>query len=142
MDATGRRPTMTQKAESTEDAGRRRSTPLAGAPLFPTSSRHESESTSRAPTAPSGKLSAVRIAVRQFLSTELDAREIRIIRLTPSDRESTGWFAEAEILVPNLEVRMLGLPLTQEVLEREHYVLEIEPDLTVRSYEHAKPQEV
>ena len=48
---------------------------------------------------------------------------------------------EAEILVPNLEVKMLGLPLTQEVLEREHYALELEADLTVRSYGTAGPDD-
>ena len=55
-------------------------------------------------------------------------------RSSPSTMARTGWSVEAEILVPNLEVKMLGLPLTQEVLEREHYSVELETDLTVRSY--------
>ena len=36
---------------------------------------------------------------------------------------------------------MLGLPLTQEVLEREHYTLELDADLTVWSYEHVRPED-
>ena len=89
--------------------------------------------------APVGRLSAARAAVQKFLSTELGAREVRITKIIPADHGSAGWSAEAEILVPNLEVKMLGLPLTQEILEREHYALELEADLTVRSYEHAGP---
>ena len=84
--------------------------------------------------APVGKISAARAAVQQFLSTELGAREIRITKIVPVDHGAQGWSAEAEILVPNLEVKMLGLPLTQEVLERERYSVELETDLTVRSY--------
>ena len=38
--------------------------------------------------------------------------------------------------MPNLEVKMLGLPLTQEVLELEHYIVELETDMTIRSYGH------
>ena len=90
-------------------------------------------------SAPIGRMSAARAALLQFLSTELGAREVRITKLTPAGHGSQGWSAEAEILVPNLEVKMLGLPLTQEILEREYYALELEADLTVRSYEHAGP---
>jgi hypothetical protein len=86
--------------------------------------------------APVGKISLARAAVQQFLSTELGAREIRITKIAPLDHGSEGWAAEAEILVPNLEVKMLGLPLTQEVLERERYTVELETDLSVRSYGH------
>ena len=86
--------------------------------------------------APVGKVSAARAAVLQFLSTELGARETRITKIVPVDHGSPGWSAEAEILVPNLEVKMLGLPLTQEILERERYTVELETDLTVRSYGH------
>src|ERR1019366_5669696 len=84
--------------------------------------------------APLGKISAARAAVQQFLTTELGAREIRITKIVPLNHGAEGWSAEAEILVPNLELKMLGLPLTQEVLEREYYTVELETDLTVRSY--------
>jgi hypothetical protein len=43
--------------------------------------------------------------------------------------------------VPNLEVKMLGLPLTQEILERERYALELDADLAVRSYERPGPDD-
>lgn len=84
--------------------------------------------------APVGRISAARAAVQQFFSSELGAREIRITKIAPLDHGSVGWSAEAEILVPNLEIKMLGLPLTQEILERERYAVELETDLTVRSY--------
>lgn len=86
-----------------------------------------------------GKVSAARAAVQQFLATELGAREIRITKIAPLDHGTEGWSAEAEVLVPNLEMKMLGLPLTQEVLEREQYSIELELDLTVRSYGHLAP---
>ena len=86
--------------------------------------------------APIGKISAARAAVQQFLSTELGAREIRITKIAPLEHGAEGWLAEAEILVPNLEIKTLGLPLTQEILERELYSVELEMDLTVRSYGH------
>jgi len=112
---------------------------------------HQKTTTAKAPppppkpepasAAPLGKISAARAAVQQFLATELQAREIRITKIAPIGHGTEGWSAEAEILVPNLEVKMLGLPLTQEVLEREHYSLELETDLTVRSYGHLGPDD-
>jgi hypothetical protein len=89
-----------------------------------------SESTER----PISRISAARAAVREFLSVELGARETRITKISPLAHGSEGWEAEVEILVPNLEVKMLNLPLTQEVFEIEHYALELESDLSVRSY--------
>ena len=64
----------------------------------------------------------------------LGAREVRITKIAPLNHGSDGWEAEAEILVPNLEVKMLNLPLSQEVLEIEQYAVELEADLSVRSY--------
>jgi hypothetical protein len=92
-------------------------------------------------SAPIGRLSAARAAVLQFLCSELGAREVRITKLIPAGHDTQGWLVEAEILVPNLEVKMLGLPLTQEILERERYALELDADLTVRSYEHPGPDD-
>ena len=83
---------------------------------------------------PVSKISAARAAVREFFTTELGAREVRITKIGPLNHGSDGWEAEAEILVPNLEVKMLNLPLTQEVLEIEQYAIELEVDLSVRSY--------
>lgn len=111
-----------------------------------TEAPHQTTPTVRAPppstpesaSAPIGRMSAARAALRQFLSSELGAREVRITKLIPAGHGSEGWSAEAEILVPNLELKMLGLPLTQEILEREHYALELDADLAVRSYEYAR----
>ena len=112
---------------------------------------HQKTTTSKAPPplmpepapvpAPLGKISAARVAVQQFLMTELGAREIRITKIVPLKHGANGWSADAEILVPNLEVKMLGLPLTQEVLECEYYTLELDTDLTVRSYGHLGPDD-
>ncbi len=74
---------------------------------------------------PVGRISAARSAVREFLSTELGARETRITKISPLHHGSEGWEAEAEIMVPNLSVKMLNLPLTQEVFEIEHYAVEL-----------------
>lgn len=96
-----------------------------------------------APAAPlGGKLSGARAAVQQFLTNELGAKELRITKIAPIRHGDGGWSAEAEILVPNLEVKMLGLPLTQEVLERETYSVELDEDLTVRAYGHIEEEEI
>lgn len=107
--------------------------PPAANPLLPPSGLPEE---ARPPHA--GKLPAARAAVRDFLASELDAREIRITKISP---EHSGWYAEAEILVPNLQVKMLGLPLTQEVLEMERYSVELEADLSVRSFNMLEEEE-
>jgi len=83
---------------------------------------------------PNRGISAARAAVQQFLSSELGAREVRITKIAPLEHGEAGWSAEAEILVPNLEVKGLGLPLTQEVLECEYYVVELDTDMTIKSY--------
>ncbi len=109
------------------------------APPPPTAAPPNAES---APAAAIGsKLSGARAAVQQFLTTELGARETRITKIAPIHHGDGGWSAEAEILVPNLEVKMLGLPLTQEVLERETYTVELDEDLTVRAYGHIEEEE-
>jgi len=81
-------------------------------------------------------LTQARIVLQQFLADALEARESRVIKIAPAEPETAGWTAEAEVLVPNLEVRKLGLPLQQEVLTRERYAVELRPDLSVRSYVH------
>ena len=122
---------MLSKSQHTEHQ-QKRTTAKAPPPLMP----------EPAPVpAPLGKISAARVAVQQFLMTELGAREIRITKIVPLNHGANGWSADAEILVPNLEVKMLGLPLTQEVLECEYYTLELDTDLTVRSYGHLGPDD-
>jgi hypothetical protein len=118
---------MLSKSEHAGSMGRHKKTTILSAP--------PSTESDRIPT-PIGRIAAARAALHDFFSTELGAREIRVTKIAPLGHGSEGWLAEAEILVPNLEVKMLGLPLTQEVLECEHYVVELEPDLTIRSYGH------
>jgi hypothetical protein len=117
---------MLSKSQHTEHQ-QKRTTAKAPPPLMP-------EPAPASVPAPLGKISAARAAVQQFMMTELGAREIRITKIVPLNRGADGWSADAEILVPNLEVKMLNLPLTQEVLECEYYTVELETDLTVRSY--------
>lgn len=117
--------------------------PPPPAPPPPASSAPKTKPTAAAPAAPlGGKLSGARAAVQQFLTTELGAKELRITKIAPIRHGDGGWSAEAEILVPNLEVKMLGLPLTQEVLERETYSVELDEDLTVRAYGHIEEEEI
>ncbi len=87
-----------------------------------------------------GKLSAARDAVREFLASELNAREVRITKIAPVGR-GEGWRAEALILIPNLEVKMLGLPLTQEVLEQDHFAVELDADMIVTSFNQITEEE-
>jgi len=128
---------MSHKAGSGEHSGHPQAH-KASAPIPPTIAALTQEQIPLAEQAPIsfGKLSAARAALQQFLSMELGAREIRITKLAPGDHGTPGWRAEAEILIPNLGMKMLGLPLTQEVLQRERYLIELEADLSIRSYEH------
>jgi hypothetical protein len=91
------------------------------------------------PPPPCSKLSAARAAVELFLATELGAREIRVTKIAPVEHGAEGWSAEAEVLVPNLAIKTLGLPLTQEILEQEFYLVELNTDLVVRSFESLGP---
>jgi hypothetical protein len=84
---------------------------------------------------PAAGLAAVGEAVRTFFIKELAAREVRITRIAPSVGAAGGWEAEAEILVPDLAIKTLGLPLTQEVLERRRYAVQMDPSLAATSYE-------
>jgi hypothetical protein len=81
------------------------------------------------------KLAAARRAVEGFLADEFQAREVRITKLAPSPDAPGGWLVEAEMLVPDLGIRALGLELTQEVLEKQRYAVELGPDMTITSYE-------
>lgn len=88
-----------------------------------------------------GKLGAARQAVRNFLVKEFKAREVRITKIAPSPDDRQGWHVEAEILVPDLGIKTLGLPLSQEVLERELCAVDLDPEMTVKSYEVLDPRD-
>ena len=96
----------------------------------------------RAKPAADSKLAAARGAVRDFLVSEFRPREIRITKITPSSFEGeAAWHAEAEMLVPNLGLKTLRLPLSQEVLEKEYCAVELDAAMTVKSYELFDPRD-
>ncbi len=80
-------------------------------------------------------LMTARRAVQQFLTSEFEAREVRITKVSPASDGGDSWHVEAEVLVPNLDIKTLGLPLSQEVLEKEYCVIELAPDMTVKAFE-------
>lgn len=88
---------------------------------------------------PVGKMVAARNAVRDFLAKDVQAREVRVTKLAPL--EDGGWVAEADVLVPDLGVKRLGLKLSQEVLECEFCTLVLDSNLGVTSYELMDPDE-
>jgi hypothetical protein len=91
----------------------------------------------RAVTPPTviSKLHTAREAVRDFLVAEFQAREVRITKIGPSPGDPQGWYAEAEIMVPDFGIMTLGLPLSQEVLERELCAIDLDSEMTVKSCE-------
>jgi hypothetical protein len=89
----------------------------------------------RAVTRPISKLRAAREAVQDFLVAEFQAREVRITKIGGASDDLEGWYVEAEILVSDLGIMTLGLPLSQEVFQRELCAVELYPDMTVKSCE-------
>jgi hypothetical protein len=85
--------------------------------------------------APPRGLTAVSDAVRAFLTKEFHAQEVRVTRIAPLSGGDGGWEAEAEILVPDLAIKTLGLPLTQEVLESRRYAVHLDQSLAITGYE-------
>jgi hypothetical protein len=98
-------------------------------PRVPASRRHTSNH------AVAAGLAAVSDAVRSFLISELQAREVRVTRVSALAGDGGGWETEAEILVPDLAIMTLGLTLTQEVLERRTYVVQLDQTHAVIGYE-------
>ncbi len=104
--------------------------PAKGAPPPPPQPRGRS-----ARTAAASGLVAASDAVRAFFVNELQAHEVRITKIGASSAADAVWEAEAEILVPDMAIMTLGLELTQEVLERQRYVVHLDRALAVTSYE-------
>lgn len=82
-----------------------------------------------------GGIFAAGSAVKSFLAEEFDAREIRITRVEPPQAEHVNWEVEAQLLVPDLTVKALGIPVTQEVLKQGHCRLDLDPQFTVVAFE-------
>ena len=115
-----------QKDQPAEQTG-----PLAKEPKAPAAGR----SHRRTEPPDHGPLATARRAVREFLTSEFQARGIRVTRVCRSPEGADTWHVEAEILVPDLGIKTLGLPLSHEVLEKEYCTLELDPDMTIRSFE-------
>lgn len=88
-----------------------------------------------------GQLSVAREAVRNFLLKELKAREVRVSKIGPAAGDPPGWYAEAEILVADLGMKSLGLPLTQQVFERQLCAVDLDRDMEVKSYALLEPRD-
>ncbi|MGB8278019.1 MAG: hypothetical protein WCF20_08860 [Methylovirgula sp.] len=89
-----------------------------------------------------GAIAAAHDVIRHFLIAEFGAREIRITKMVPVSPDLLrGWNVEAEMLVPDLAVRTLGLPLTQEVLEKQFCALILDPEMGVISFELFDPND-
>lgn len=82
-----------------------------------------------------GRLGAVQTAARNFLAEAMQAREVRLTRITPSGDLAEGWDVEAEILIPDLAIKRLRLPLRQEILEARCCTVHLDGALAVKSYE-------
>jgi hypothetical protein len=117
--------------------------PLTGNPSIADLARPTMAGSARISAKPpaGGILALARKAVRDFLLDGFRAREIRITKIARSPGDAAAWHAEAEILVPNLSMKTLGLPLSQEVLEKQFCVVELDSDLAVTSYEFVDPQD-
>ena len=82
-----------------------------------------------------GGLTAISHTVRNFFADEFQARETRITKIAALAGAEAGWEVEAETLVPDLAIRTLGLPLTQEVLERRRYAVQLNQSHEIVGYE-------
>lgn len=76
----------------------------------------------------------VRNAVCDFLKRQPDVKEARVTKLVQIDAEKGIWEAEAEVYVPNLTIRALGLPVQKEVLDCHDYLLRVDGQLNVVAY--------
>ena len=91
---------------------------------------------------PDGKLAAARGAVRDFLMREFHPKEIRVTKVAPSSLDgAAAWHAEAEMLVPDLSLKTLRLPLSQEILETEYCAVVLDAEMAVKSYELFDPRD-
>ncbi len=81
------------------------------------------------------RLLAARQAVEEFLLGQFDARALRITKIGAVPDGGDGWYAEAEILVPDLSIKTLGLKLSQDILQKTHCAVELDASLSVKSYE-------
>jgi|HubBroStandDraft_6_1064221.scaffolds.fasta_scaffold1660562_2 hypothetical protein len=82
-----------------------------------------------------GRLGAVDRAARAFMEEAMGAREVMVTRIAPAGDGVQGWEVEADILVPDLAIKGLGLRLRQEVLEARRCTVRLDAAHAVQSYE-------
>ncbi|MGD0089824.1 MAG: hypothetical protein ABSE73_07875 [Planctomycetota bacterium] len=91
------------------------------------------------PRAEAGFVSAgiedARLAASRFLKRQPGVKYANIVRLAKAAVDKSSWQAEAEVYVPNTTIKMLGLPVRRQVLDRRLYVLTLDNELKVVSYE-------
>lgn len=90
---------------------------------------------------PLSKLAAARKAIQDFLIEQFQACAVRITKIAPHPDGAAGWYAEAEMLVPDLGIRTLGLPLSQEVLEKEYCAVDLDTAMAIVKFEMLEPRE-
>ena len=76
----------------------------------------------------------VRDAVANFLKKMPDAKKVSVTKLVLMDSEKGTWEAEAQVYVPNLTIRTLGLPVRKEVLDCQAYLLRLDKHLNIVAY--------
>jgi hypothetical protein len=76
----------------------------------------------------------VRGAVATFLKKMRDAKKVSVTKVALMDSEKGTWEAEAQVYVPNLTIRTLGLPVRKEVLDCQTYLLRLDKQLNIAAY--------
>ena len=82
-----------------------------------------------------------RLAASRFLKKQPGVKYASITRLGRAAADKGCWEAEAEVYIPNTTIRMLGLRVRRQVLDRRLYVLRLDSELNVVSYEFKEPGE-
>ena len=76
----------------------------------------------------------VRVVVGEFLKKQSGVRQVDVTKLVQIDLEKGSWEAEADVYVPNVTIRNLGLPVLKEVLDCQTYLLRLDGQLNVTAY--------
>lgn len=75
--------------------------------------------------------------VSEFLKKTLNVEESKI-KIIRTARDNAGWETEAEVYEESSFIKSLGLPT--RVMDRNIYMVKLDDNLEVLSYERKKPQ--
>lgn len=81
-------------------------------------------------------ISDVRDTVKSFLKETIEAEGIRIVTITKVD---DGWIAEAE--VAEINQYLASVKPEYRVFEKEHYIIRLNADLEISSYQRGRIDE-